>query len=131
AARWQIGGHVVAVEHPHRVLLETPDPVVADHHDHGQVVAHERVDVHEREPGGAVAEQGHHLAIRGRDPGRDRVPHAGAEAAVGPTVEPAPGLVHRDVAPGVGDEVAAVAHHHGVAVQPPRQLAVDPGGHDR
>ena len=64
ALRLQLGGHVVAVEQLHRVLLQPPDAVVAaDHHDR-QAVPDQRVDVHQREPGRAVAEQQHHL--RGR-----------------------------------------------------------------
>ena len=42
-----------------------------------------------------------------------------------------PGREHVDVLAGVGGEVAAVADHDGVALEPADQLAVDPGGLDR
>ena len=46
AAGLEVGGHVVAVEHLHRVLLQAPDAVVADDDHHREPVADERVDVH-------------------------------------------------------------------------------------
>ena len=122
----QVGDHVVAVEEAHRVLLQAPAGVVADHHDDRQVVPDERVDVHQREAGGAVAEQQHHLAAGSGQPGGDRVAQTGAEAAVGPGVQPAAGRLRLDVLPGERHEVAAVADHDRVVGQPAVELAVDP-----
>ena len=63
-ARLQFGRDVVAVDRLHRVLLERPDAVVADDHHDRQPVPDERVDVHQREAGRAVAQQQHDLTVR-------------------------------------------------------------------
>ena len=89
------------------------------------------VDVHQREPGRAVAEQQHHLGSGPRDPRRDRVPEAGAQAAVRAGIEPAARLARLDVLARVADEVAAVADHHGVRFEQRGELAVDPHRVDR
>ena len=47
---------------------------------------------------------------------------------VRPGIQPAPRLSRLDVLARVGDEVAAVADHHGVGIEDPAQLAVDPHG---
>ena len=70
-ARAELGHDVVAEQRLHRVLLEAPDPVVADDRDDVHAVAHERLEVAEREPDRAVAEQQHDLAVGVRD-GRPR-----------------------------------------------------------
>src|SRR5258708_1328288 len=43
----EVGGDVVAVHHLHRVLLQAPDAVVAQHDDDGEILADEGLDVHE------------------------------------------------------------------------------------
>ena len=63
----EVGDDVVPEQRLHRVLLESPDAVVADDRGDVDAVAHERVEITEREPEGAVAEQQHELA-----PGRPR-----------------------------------------------------------
>ena len=88
-------------------------------------MADQRVDVHQRESGRAVAEQQDHLCGRPGDPGRDRVAEAGAEAAVWTGIEPAARLLWLDVLARVADEIAAVADHHGVRLKQPGKLAVD------
>src|SRR5207248_4018000 len=88
----EVGGDVVAVDRLHRMLLETPDAVVAHDGDDRKVVADERVVVHAVEADRAVALQQHDLPVWMRDTSRDRVAQPGAEAAVGPRVHPATGL---------------------------------------
>ena len=78
----ELGDDVVAEQRLHRVLLEPPDAVVADDRGDVHAVAHERLEVAEREPDRAVAEQQHDLAVGMRDAGRERVARAHAEAAV-------------------------------------------------
>ena len=68
-------------------------PLLPDHHHDRQVVAHERVDVHQREAGGAVAEHHDDLGVGPHDPGGDGVAEAVAEASVRPGVEPRSRLV--------------------------------------
>ena len=102
-------------------------PLLPHDDHHRQLVANERVDVHQREAGGAVAEHHDDLRVGTGDAGGDRVAHAGAETAVGAGVEPATRLVRVDVLAGVRHEVAAVAHHDRVAVESPAHLAVHAG----
>ncbi len=108
------------------MLLQRPDPVVPHHADHADPVARERVELHPREAERAVAEQQHDLPLRMRELGCQRVAGAGAQASERAGIEPAARLVRRHDAPRVGDEVAAVADHDGVAVEDRSQLAVDP-----
>ena len=107
------------------MLLQRPDAVVAHHADHRHAVAHERVELHAREAEGAVAQQQAHLPVGVGELGRQRVARARAQAAERARVHPAAGLVGVDHAAGVGDEVAAVADHHGVAVEHLAQLVVE------
>ncbi len=107
------------------MLLQRPDAVVAHHADHRHAVADERVELDAREAEGAVAEEQAHLALRVGELGGERVAGPGAEAAIGARVHPAAGLVAVDHAPGERHEVAAVADHHGVAVEHLRQLVVE------
>ena len=72
----QLGGDRVAVEELHRVLLERPDPVVADHADDRDAVARERVELDRRESERPVAEQQHDLALRVRELRGQRVARA-------------------------------------------------------
>ena len=88
-------------------------------------VPHERLEVAEREADRAVAEQQHDLPVGMRDAGRERVARSHAEAAVRPGIEERPRLVAVDELARVRDEVAAVADHDRVAVEPLAQLAVD------
>ena len=76
-------------------------------------------------------EQQHDLPVGMGDARRDRVPHAGAEAAVGTGVEPAPRLIRVHQLAGVGHEVTPVADDDRVAVEHLAQLAVDAGRVDR
>ena len=85
----------------------------------------ERVEVAEREPDRAVAEQQDELAVRVRDAGRERVARPHPEAPERAGVEEAAGLVAVDELAGVRHEVAAVADHDRVAVEARPQLAVD------
>ena len=84
-----------------------------------------RVELQPREAEGAVAEQQADLALGVRELRGQRVAGPGAEAAVRPRVHPAARLVGLDHAPGVRDEVAAVADHDRVAVEHLAQLGVD------
>src|SRR5262249_18384094 len=77
-----------------------------------------------------VAHEYADLPVGVRDPGTDRVPHAGAEAAVRAGVEPGTGPGRLQIPPGVRDEVAAVADGDRVGVQDLAKLAVDPGRPD-
>ena len=88
-------------------------------------MAHQAVDVEQRKAGRPVAHHHDHLAIGAGDARRHGVAHAGAKAAVRAWVEPAPGLVRVDVLAGVRNEIAAVAHHHGVTIEQLAQLAID------
>ena len=108
------------------MLLERPDAVVADHPDDVHAVAGERVELHPGEAERPVAEQQHDLAIGPGELGRQRVARARPETPERPRVQPAAGLVAVHEAPGVGDEVAAVADHDRVAVEHPGELGVDP-----
>ena len=127
----ELGHDVVSEQRLHRVLLEPPDPVVADDRDDVHAVPHERLEVAEREADRAVAEQQHDLAIGMGDTGRERVTRAHPQAAVRTRVEERAGHVAVDELPRVRDEVAAVADHDRVARQPLAQLAVDTRGLDR
>src|SRR5208283_5616845 len=62
-----------------------------------------------------------------REPGRDRVAEAGAQAAERPGVQPPAGTLRLDVLAGEGDEIAAVPDDDRVVVEYLEQLAVDPG----
>jgi len=84
----QVGQHVVAVQGAHGVLLQAPGPVVAAHDDHRQPVPDQRVRVHQREAGRAVAQQQEDLRGRPGQPGRDRVPQPRAQAPERPRVQP-------------------------------------------
>ena len=74
-------------------------------------MADHRVELEPGEPERAVAEQQADLAVGARELRRDRVARARSEAAVGPGVHPAAGLVGLDHPARIGDEVAAVADH--------------------
>src|SRR5215211_8339367 len=113
------------------MLLETPDPVVADDPDDVGAEAHEGVEVTEREPEGAVAPHHDDLPPRMRERGGERVPAPSTEAAVRAGVDEAAGPVRVDVLPRVRHEVAAVADHDRVAVEAPAELAVDARRSDR
>ena len=108
------------------MVLERPDPVVADDPDDRDAVPGHRVELHAGEPEGAVAEQQRDLAVGMGELGADRLAGAGAEAAVRAGVHPAAGLVGVDNLARVADEVAAVADHDRVAVEDVGELAVDP-----
>ena len=88
-------------------------------------VARERVELHPREAERAVAEQQHDLALGMGELRRQRVAGPRPEAAERPRVQPAAGREGLDHAPGVGDEVAAVADDDRVAVEQRAELAVD------
>ena len=94
-------------------------------------VAHERLEVAEREPDRAVAEHQHDLTVGMRERGRERVARAHAQAAVRPGIEERARLVAVDELARVRDEVAAVADHDRVAVEALAQLAVDARRLDR
>ena len=91
------------------MLLQRPDPVVADHADDVDAMPCEGVELHARRSRRAVAEQQHDLALGVGELRRERVAGAGAEAPERPGVQPAAGEVAVDHAPRVGDVVAAVA----------------------
>src|SRR6185437_4243238 len=126
AARLQVGGDVVAVQGAHRMPLQAPAGVVPADYDHGQPVPDQRVRVHQREAGRAVAEQQDDLHGRMGDPGRDGVAQAGTQAAERAGIKPSAGPERLDVFTRERDEVAAVPDDHGVVVQDLEQLAVDP-----
>ena len=82
----ELGDHVVAEQRLHRVLLETPDPVVADDRRHVHAVAHQRLEVAEREADRAVAEQQHDLTVGMRERrrrARSRAPCPGSRTGPG------------------------------------------------
>src|SRR5918994_1667475 len=84
ALRLQVGGHRIAVQELHRVLLERPDPVVPHDADDGDAVADERVELHAREAERAVAEQQALLPLRMRELCRER--RAGPPLLQGPAL---------------------------------------------
>src|SRR5262252_716088 len=65
-----------------------PATVVADDDEHGDLVAHGRVDLRPVDAVGAVAMQDDHLRVRARDLGADPERHADAHAAERTRVEP-------------------------------------------
>src|SRR5205085_7273455 len=127
----ELGDDVVAVDQLHRMLLEAPDPVVADDPDDVGAEPNERVEVPEREPQRAVAPHHDDLPPGMREGGGERVPAPRAEAAVRPGVEEAAGLVRVDVLAGVRHEVAAVADDDRVAAEPAPEPAVGARRPDR
>ncbi len=130
-ARRELGHDVVAEQRLHRMLLQTPDAVVADDRGDVHAVTHERFEIAERETDRAVAEQQHDLAVGMRDTRRQRVARPHAEAAVRSGIEECPRLEALDELPRVRDEVAAVADHDRVAVEALAELAVDARRLDR
>ncbi len=107
------------------MLLEAPDPVVADDPDDVDAEAHEGVEVAEREPERAVAPHHDDLPPGMRERGRERIPASRAETAVRARVDEPAGPVRVDVLPRVRHEVAAVADDDRVAVEAAAELAVD------
>src|SRR5436853_3710 len=99
------------------MLLETPDAVVPHDRRHVHAVAHQRLEIAEREADRAVAEQQHDLTVRVRDPRGQRVPGPHAEAAVRTGIEERAGVEALDELARIRDEVAAVADDDRLAIE--------------
>src|SRR5207244_9968088 len=116
-SRSQLGDDVVPVHGLHRMLLESPDAVVAHDRSHVGIVTDKGVEVTERKPDGAVAEADDDLPVGVSTRRGERVPGPRPETAERARPEEAAGHERVDVLPGVRDEVSAVATHDGVSRQ--------------
>src|SRR6516165_11679664 len=114
-ARPQLRHHRVAVQRLHRVLFQSPDPVVADHRHDGHVVPHQGVPLHAAEAECAVALQQHDLTVWPGQLGGQGITRARTEAAEGAAVQPAARQIAVDHPAGVGPEITGVDDDDGVA----------------
>src|SRR5207247_1121268 len=111
-----------------RVLDLPPRSIIADHRDHGQLLAHHALELHAIQAKGAVAVQDQHLLAGTRELRSHGEASAGSQAAHGTRVEPVTRLIDVDYATAIADDITPVTHHRRILVDEVAYLAAQAHG---